>query len=368
MGWQQQVADWVGYVTSLFWGMPTGTIFRPMWGGMLNPLLGSLFFLGVIEVWRDRRSRLIQWVVIALACCWIPAVLSRVIEIFRILLAVPFLFFIMGLGFQSLLRSVTSRLKTGTVLLLAVASLGLDLHHMQKYLDDRYVLADGDCQDFFQTYRILKSIEEKAGPGAYLANIGPNMEGQNPVVATYAFNASYNSRISFDECRWVAVLVNDNYKPYLDPRFPRAVWFTLGKDHFWYDGDHALLVIPIEDGNRPVLRRWFEAERLLQPITLRILYAQEHSDQKPSMDDLYQAYEKIKPDRFLASTLAEKMLFYKKKDGTPPTALDLVRLGLKDGYPLRDFYKVEAALLDQQGKHAEAKQAYLKASKPNGSK
>ncbi len=368
MGWQQQVADWVGYVTSLFWGIPTGTIFRPIWGGMLNPLLGSLFFLGVIEVWRDRRSRFIQWIMIALACCWIPAVLSRVIEIFRVQLAVPFLFFIIGLGFQSLLRSVTSRLKTGAIFFLVIASLGLDLHHMQKYLDDRYALSDGDCQDFFQTYRMLKSIQEKTGPGAYLANIGPNMEGQNPVIATYSFNASYNSRISFDDCHWVAVLVSDNYKPYLTSRFPRAVWFTLGKDHFWYDGNHALLIIPVENSNRPVLERWFEAEQLLQPITLKILYAREHTNQKPLMDDLYRTYEKIKSDRFLASTLVERMLFYKLLDGAPPTPLELVRQGLKDGYPLRDFYKVEAVLLGQQGKHAEAQRAYLKASQPLGSK
>lgn len=355
---QRHVMDWGGYVSSLFWSAPDIDPCCPVWGGMFNSILDSLFLLGVIESWRLRKTPKVQWVFLALASCWVPAVISRGVEMYRVFLIIPFLFFIVGMGFQTLAKFLAPSMKGVSIGLILAASCFLDFHHLQKHLDPRLAIPDAEARCYFQAHQILKRTNEKNGPGAFLLNIGPNMENQNLLVSTYPFNAAFNFRLSFNDCRWIAVIVNEQYRLFLTPRFPSAVWFPVEEDHYWHQGNNVLAIIPIDNTNRSMLEDWFKAEQLLQPITLKILNARDYESQKPFMDDFYKTYAAIKTDPFLASTLIERMLFYKRVDSTPPAPLELIRRGLKDGYPLPVFCRAEKLLMAQGGKNEQKKKVF----------
>ncbi len=339
-----QIIDFAGYITCNFWGTWDVNFYRPVWGGMLNPILDSFFLLGLIECWKCRKSSIVQWIFLSLIFCLIPSFISRGIEIYRIFLAIPFFFFIIAQGLQSLIKSLKPSIRNLLLASLLIPSCALDFHHLQKHLEAKWINSDAETQTSAQAYQILKTTYNEIGIGAFLSNIGPNMQNQTLLLSTFYFNAASNPRLTFADCHWIAVLVNGQYKPFLTLRFPTATYFILQKDSYWHYGNNVLIIIPLDDSNRTILGKWFETEQALQPITLNIFYAHDFENQKSFIRDFQKVYENVKSDRFLASTLVERMLFYKRADGVPPSHLDIIHLGLKDGYPLIFFKNAELAL------------------------
>ena len=358
---KKQIMDSFGYITALFWKYPHQDDFGPLWGGMFNPVLSSLFFLGAVESWRTRPSSFTRWIWSALLLGLLPGLLTSEVDTFRVFLSVPFLLVVAALGLQSATRLLAGRNKTLAAISLLLVSASLDFHHLQLYSSFDSGQSTPNYGTYLNSYNILKEASEKMGPGAVLSNLGPSLDNQTLSVAAFSFDASFNRRWSFKDCRWAAVLVNLHYKPFLTARFPNSSWFEVGPDPCWHFGSLTLVVIPLTNSNRPVLQHWFEANRSLQPGTLNILHAHARQSQKSFIDDILESYHFFKTDPFLASVWAERILFYKNMDGSPPVPLELIQQELKDGYPLENFLTAEGVLLERTGKISEARSAFQKA-------
>ena len=82
----------LSYITSLFWGnVHLGTSYGPRWGGMLNPVLSTGFFLGLGLLWARRREALAKWIAFGLLLGLLPGLLSAdYVEHYRVIQAMPF--------------------------------------------------------------------------------------------------------------------------------------------------------------------------------------------------------------------------------------------------------------------------------------
>ena len=93
----------MSYLTASFWGVfEDQAAHAPLWGGMLNPLLTAAFFIGVIQTWVNRRRRGIQWAWAGGLLCLMPGLLSMNVEMYRVVLVLPFLLAGAVLGLQKL--------------------------------------------------------------------------------------------------------------------------------------------------------------------------------------------------------------------------------------------------------------------------
>ena len=84
--WTDQLVTGISYVTAIFAGpIRNGTSYGPLWGGMLNPILGSTFLLGLAYLWKFRKLSFSRWAMGGLLILMLPGFLSAdYVEMFRI--------------------------------------------------------------------------------------------------------------------------------------------------------------------------------------------------------------------------------------------------------------------------------------------
>ena len=124
--------------TSLFWGCNVQNSYGPIWGGMLNPIAASLFFIGFIELIRHQRFALPRWVLWSFFISMIPGLITGTFDVFRNSLILPPLIFICALGAQSLSQQTSFRWKPFLLPVILLFAAGLDMVHLWKtYHQDR---------------------------------------------------------------------------------------------------------------------------------------------------------------------------------------------------------------------------------------
>ncbi len=104
--WFHHLAVIYDYFNVVFWGF-AGEVPRyvPFQGGYLNPLLGALFFLGLVEAWRFRHLPFFKVLGVAFALFILPGVLSVNVQGLRIVPLMPLPLFMVALGFQRLTKA-----------------------------------------------------------------------------------------------------------------------------------------------------------------------------------------------------------------------------------------------------------------------
>jgi hypothetical protein len=263
------ITNWIlnipGYVSVLFWGTPRGIYsYQPVWGGFLDPILGSLFFLGLVEILSSWKKPFSIWLLAGSFLFFVPGIMTHDLEPFRNLPLLPLLGVFCAHGFLSLFRGFSSRKCLLGLGLLTLTFGSLDFYHLTYQY---HHLWDSDSawkgyaksRERFHAFQILEGISCDQGPGLIYTDFSPGLCDQTLSVADHAFNAAQNPDLSLTHPRWVAVMVNANYKPFLARRFPDGRAYYLSTGLHSPDGGQMLWIMPVTPDKEQVLSGWQNA-------------------------------------------------------------------------------------------------------------
>ena len=302
---QNCLANIPGYISALFWGTPKGIYsYQPVWGGFLNPLLGSLFFLGLIQLLRTWKSPFSRWILAGCMLFFIPGILTHDLEPFRNLPLIPFLGVICAVGFLVLFQSLSPRKCMWGLCLMTLTFGGLDFYHLTNryhHIWDANSAWTGyaKSQERFRAFHVLDKIRREKGPGLIYTDFAPGLCDQTLSVADHAFNAAQNPDLSTTSAQWAAVMVNANYKPFLARRFPDGKAYYLSYELAAPDGGQMLWVIPVTPDKKQALSMWQTASLSFCCFPGRYV--------EILRNNLMKAYSFYRGDPFLESLFWEKM-------------------------------------------------------------
>jgi len=318
--WISQAFISFSYFTVQLWGSGFAVFnYGPSWGGFLNPLLGALFLLGLVEIFRSRRSPLLLGFAGAFVLLTLPGFVTRSPEMVRIALTFPAVLFIALLGLGILLPSVPSRRRFLVFGLIAFLSAGLDTYHL--WGPARRQLVPTTINPHAWQARVDQTLLEwknKEGPGLIFTrflgdtlNIYYNHQGL--FIASYPFNAMENPRLNPQTARWAALIVSHSQQKALKQSFPDLIWvdLTAWRQIGSPDGIGLALFHPRPE-DRPRLETWREADRRFRWIMGRVLKHPDTMNPRYAFLDFYlrelvRNEADLKKDPFLYSVLWEKI-------------------------------------------------------------
>jgi 4-amino-4-deoxy-L-arabinose transferase-like glycosyltransferase len=363
--WQHQIPVVIHYVTCLFWGaFDPESAYTPVRGGFLNSLLGTFFFIGLLEIARHRQEPILRWFLPVFIFFLLPGLLTMNLEAFRIIPVMPLLLLMATLGVAAWLSAFPPGQRLFTLALLLFASTAMDLRQLlQPMMDPSSFSHDGRSLQRAKAFQILSSTGREKGPGLILSDFDPDTLNDTTLsVGTYPFNAARNPGLKPGQAQWAALFVNVNYLPYLQPRFPGAEWFWVGEGLKVDNGGYVLGVIPLSPGNRTIIEKWLPIHALFQE-TNRFWYFQNRLDWPAVLSSLRSFEPKSPADPFLWSVYWEKTAAYYYKKGDFQEAVDAYLKAINQGAPSAGLCFDLGYLLLLLGKDGEADGLFQRAGK-----
>ena len=367
------------YVTSLFWG-PDPSIesfsYKPLWGGFLNPLLDSLFFMGLLELARYRNHSCSRWAATAFALFLLPVLFTNNLEMFRIVEILPVVLFVVSLGIQEVLQPIKKGKRLWVLAALGFLSLLLDGYHLGVFYPRFWATHPGKWAAYakqvscYEAYQILSQRGEKQGPGLVLneftARLEKDPEEQVLTLACFPFDAGRNPKLGIEKARWVALFVQDQDLGFLRQRFPRAVWTDLGPGPHFDEPNrrYFLAVFEMDSTNRSFWFPWARANLFLQEIVYESLNPLSSGFRTEIDRSMLQNYGLFRGDPFLESHFWTLVAGNRESDGRMEETWEALRTGIERGYlyptPLK--YYLMGFRLFQKGNYVSAREAYLTAA------
>jgi len=268
-----------------------------------------------------------------------------------------------ALGSARLLEYFSLQMSVRILILLTIIIAGLDFYH----LDVRYYhIWDQESTWFghakslerYRAYQILDKIRREKGNGLIYSDFTPGLCDQTLTVADHSFNAAQNPDLSFREARWIAVLVNVNYKPFLNSRFSDGQAYGLSAGLSRPDGGQMLWVMPVTSGKAKILSRWQAASDSFCCFPGRY--------NEILKENLVKAYYSYRGDPFLESCFWEKLAdldfrMSRFQDANKP--IEDLENGLKNGYKSSHIYQRLAVFHLMRSEIPQAKEDLRKALK-----
>lgn len=366
-GWfssSHQMIVHASYVTSLFWGPLLPDIsYGPSWGGMLNPFLGSAFFiglLGLIQRWREPFS---VWLLFSLGLCLSPAFLAGdYVELNRIIQVMPFLFLIAVLGLIRLLGTLgTAPLRLGFIGAFLLVSTVLDLVHLEKpvveFLRAQKDGSSAPAGPYYGIYRLLEKEALARGPGLVMTEFLPVRYGHSLFVSTYPFNATSNGRVNPEKGNWAALVTRGPYQPFLSRELPGSEWHWSSVGGSWKEGGLSVGLIPLNEKNRERIGHWVQAERCFHryQIDAEKSFNDPMSFQR-SLSSLQKDLPLFQKDRFLEAAYWEWLSQF-QMDREHQLNILFLKNAIQKGYPASHLYTALADQFRSQGMEKEAREA-----------
>jgi hypothetical protein len=374
---KQQAWICLSYLSSLFWGMdPEVRTYQPAWGGFLNPVLASLFFLGAVGVLSGLKNPFHRWLLAGFGICLLPGFLTQDLETFRMLPIMPILAAVSLLGLTRLLPPPPSRRGALCALALLLASGALDFRHLMAYhhIWDSPLVWSSYTKSIgrYRAYRILEEKTRSEGPGLIFQDFVQGLADQSLTVATYGWNAVLNPRLSPEGAKWAAVMVNANFQPFLKQRFPEGKAHPLHKDLLPPDGGWMLFIMDVTPSRLETFARWQKASLALKPFLDKNL---SYVTGRP-FDEILRALRVAAPasqeDPFLRACYWEKVADIQTKEnfrgearGSPPPnpAVGSLETAIRQGYPAAHLYRQLGILWLMQDNAPQARRAFEQAAR-----
>jgi uncharacterized membrane protein len=363
-----QLITHFSYLTSLFWGsLQSDTSYGPIWGGILNPVLTSCFFIGILDLYQKRREVVSRWIGFAFIICLLPSFLAGdYVELNRIIQVMPFLLLIVVWGLQRLLLEIEDRKKATAALLgLLFLSSFLDANHLLitplEYFKSRKFPSVTTLNPDLKAYQILNSVYADQGAGVIFTDFLPVQYGHSLFVATYPFNSAFNPALDPRKATWAAILTNINYQPFLFKRFPESKWYWTYNGTPSMAGGLAVGILPITSGNRATIKNWMKAQDIFHQLQLE---AEGSYNQKKTYEEtlqhLIKSYDEIRGDRFVEACYWEWCSQYYFSPSYAENIVTLQR-AIEEGYPAAHLYQKLSGILSDRHEETMAKKAMVTA-------
>lgn len=345
------------YFTTFFWeGFRRHFAYNPWWGGFLNPLMGSLFFLGALGLYRRRSDPRVRWTAFAFLVLFVPILFANNTNWFHVAALLPFFMATAALGTWDLWHGTPKPGRSwifGALLLVSILLDGTNLVRTRNYID-RHQIDPG----FLRAYHLLEDKGRQEGPGSIFA-----------CFTSYAVDIRLSTMVRpwnrGADPHWAAVLTWRSNHPYFQRLFSGASYVEL-EEVGAKEPRSVLEFIPWTPGNRPRLERWRRADQALDLLVRDFVDFPRQTPHPQWLEEARQAWPLFEGDPILASTYWELLSAYQESQGDLPAALaakieavrqrperramDLYQLGmlyLRNGrFGLAKGYFVEAGALD----------------------
>lgn len=353
LNWKPQIGILLTCLTSPFWGNAVDIhTYGPEWGGYLNPILSSFFFLGAVEVVARRHEGFYSWLLAGYGFCLLPGIITNNVETFRLFPILVIVCIICTLGLVRYWGSLPPQRNIWLLILFFAPSTLLDAFHLwvtHRFWDnlDNWSYYSKSISRY-RASSILKSEFEKNGPGLIWGDFVQGLPDQSLTLATYSFNAATDPRLDPSRARWAALITNVNYQPFLKRRFPDAVSTALTKDLKNGDGGWMLFVFPLNETRFQEIKPWLNAQKALDPFILQNLKHLPGHSLKKDIELLTGLNSDFDPDPFLRASYFEKkydleILEWVSFAGEPMSSIDPaiedINQAIKTGYPAAHLYE-----------------------------
>ncbi len=328
----------IAYFIGLFVDGQSSFPFGPNWGGMFDPVTGSLVLIGGLYAITSLEKKLLGLLSLGLFTFLLPGILSHNLELHRVTPSLPLWMLLAVLGVKSLLTGKTPKNALIGLTVWGLLSLGLNTYNFTShYCNINQTPADRQWRsvEYFNAYQILKNLDRQNGPIDVFTEWNPDYDNKTLDLACYPFNALNHPQISQNQVSWAAFTVNLDYTPFLKKNFPHVQSRLLNPGLPPADLHHSLglFLIPVSDISPAVLTQWIKTQKECEEIDFAI---KNRNPEKP-----WSVYEKKfsslasqqKNDRFLSSILWERAASFPLMDGDfQITALDF-KQAIQKGYP-----------------------------------
>lgn len=323
--WLDQLSISLSCFSALVWGMDTHFhTYQPVWGGFLNPVLAALFFIGILELLQNLSRPFYLWLMVAFGLFLLPGVLTSDLETFRMVPLIPILLVIVVLGWQKSVATFAKRKAVLLSILIFIPSVCLDSFHLFGAYHHLWDSSDAwrgyvKSVERYRAYELLKQNALEKGSGLIFFDFIQGLPDQTLDVAVYDFNAAQNPKLSFEEARWVGVLANVNYQPFLAKRFPDGIYAWLSKDRNVPDGGLMLWMMPLNSSRLQEMEKWRKASLALKPFLDANIGYFEGRTYRESLKALEDAAPSFQEDAFLESCFWEKTadIYFKDYSANP---------------------------------------------------
>jgi len=355
----------LSYVTCLFWGsLQTGSSYAPVWGGMLNPILSSCFFIGTIELIRRRNEKITLWIFGAFFVLFLPGLLSAdYVEFNRVIQAMPVVLLVTVLGLQRLIGALPNH-KKWILIPLLLGSVLLDMTQLLKPAVDGSVWSLNFKKEIpdenFRAYQIFNDEYSETGPGLVFADFMPLTHGHSLHVTTYYFNAALNPKLNAAAAKWVGLMVNVHYQSFLEKRFPGSKWTTVTPAPPG-EGGSVVGIIPITQRNVQLFMKWNKVHQYFYQLNLQA--ENMYNDPKlyqSALQHFSEGYPLVQGDPFLESCFGEWVTqFHWGADHQ--ANIILMKRAIQAGYPCAHLYYKLGEFFFLDHRFPEAKEDFQKA-------
>jgi hypothetical protein len=368
--WLKIIQSALNTPQNIFWrGSSDEYWYKPVWGGLVNPILGALAGVGMLESLKNSSQALYRWFCVSFIVFLLPGMLGEGFEFYRVIPVLAVLIPIISLGWARLTQEFSSRWSAAILLLLMSPSLALDFHQLMDiypHLWDSPAYWSKQIKSInqYRAYNILRSKSLSDGPGLIFSDFVPGYQDQSLNLADDQFNGVNNDRLDWQKAKWAALVINVNYQPFLAKRFGSGKTYWLSKDLNTADGGWMLWVIDITDANRPIFNQWRIASRALNDYIYQYFLKPSPMDDS-SFSKVLETFSGIYPlfknDSFLEAFYWEKKadLFYNA--GRLPDAAQSLNHSLQTGCPAAHLFYRLGTLQMIQNDRINARKTFLKA-------
>lgn len=359
--WRQAVLS-LSYLSGIFWGTIVEGDYGPVWGGFFNPIESTFFFMGLIELFRRRQLRSSQWLGIALLLTLVPGVVTHSVEFFRIIGFLPLGIWVIAWG--ACVPFPWKGLSRPFLFSLLVLSAALNGWHLFRKYPEAWAAPGARWAvniksiEYYGAYQVLRDLAAREGPGAVLEEFQPDNYDRSLTIAIYSFNTAENPAYGFADSKWVAVLTNVHYGPFLLKRFPRSRVFPLPHEPSVQYGGDVLWVVPVDSSDRAVLGKWFEADQALKRASRDMVERRFRGSRDRILADLAACLDLMRDDPFLWTLYWDKRHVQEDLQaayGDVPMdriygqSLFCLRQALAKGYPAAHLYNELGTFLELGG-------------------
>jgi len=362
-----QVSWWTPFVNlflywaAFFWGTAGSCEYMMPLGGFLNPLLGALVLLGLLECLKNTMKT--GWVFFLALVALLPGLLSISVEPSRVAMIIPFLAAAMVLGFERLVRAFPRGLVLGCALFCIASTAVWDAALMRGW-NPRCFFQKGpgsvSC-DASRDYRLSYSRLEKQflekGRGMIWPELAPQVPDPRLYPATLPFNGTEKNE---EAGRWYALWLNKDVRPFLDSEWNGGEWCDLSPERFPAFGTEALVILPSPPSSFN-MGRWLR----LQKAFHRVMAMEDAIPEGGSVKECIRFLEGQRADalgdRFLEMVYWERLALLYRRELRYQDDMDALRKALELGYPAAHLYYQVAGNYLRSKDFAQAREYFTKA-------
>jgi hypothetical protein len=313
------------YINSLFWGHWSAlSAYVPTDSGLLNPIEAAFFWIGIWALLIQNSSKFNRWIGLSFFLFLAPGLLSRNLQILRIIPIMPLVLSITALGAVMFFRTF-SKWKTGIVFLAIFFLSSIAFNGGKTAVAFQRIESNSAPERFAANY--LSNMNKEKGPGIIFTEFNVSKDdAQNLQTMVYSFNAVQNPKLDLSRVRWAAFWVTRDQQTILGQNFRLL--------HWWYppnfsegQNSYALGWMNVTPNEIATLHGYIQADQWFQKVTWESNDVSTAQTYQEALRDWLDPDLVFKTDPYLQSRYWERLAdFYGIFDGDNHNDLQLAAL------------------------------------------